>query len=126
MITLSNFIILIAYFVGINYWFFMFYRKMLLKIVRFYTFMLGYIELILLLSGKTQNRIKSLSEHLYNQGFGLFHDKSRPPLTKKYWFWGCFLNISCNNIIPCFVRILHKRDKVDVVHECEANHCDHL
>ena len=33
----------------------------------------------LLLSGKTQNRIKSLSEHLYNQGFGLFHDKSKPP-----------------------------------------------
>lgn len=33
----------------------------------------------LLLSGKTQNRIKSLSELLYNQGFGLFHDKSKPP-----------------------------------------------
>ena len=33
----------------------------------------------LLLSGKNQNRIKSLSEHLYNQGFGLFHDKSKPP-----------------------------------------------
>ena len=36
-------------------------------------------ETLLLLSGKTQNRIKSLSEHLYNQGFGLFHDKSKPP-----------------------------------------------
>ena len=80
----------------------------------------------LLLSGKTQNRIKSLSELLYNQGFGLFHDKSKPPLMKKHRLWGCFLNISCNNIIPCFVRILHKRDKVDVVHECEANHCYHL
>ena len=33
----------------------------------------------LLLSGKTQNRIKSLSELLYNQGFVLFHDKSKPP-----------------------------------------------
>ena len=32
-----------------------------------------------LLSGKTQNRIKSLSELLYNQGFGLFQDKSKPP-----------------------------------------------
>ena len=36
----------------------------------------------LLLSGKTQNRIKSLSELLYNQGFGLFHDKSKPPNQK--------------------------------------------
>ena len=33
----------------------------------------------LLLSGKTQNRIKSLSELLYNHGFGLFYDKSKPP-----------------------------------------------
>ena len=32
-----------------------------------------------LLSGKTQNRIKSLSELLYNHGFGLFYDKSKPP-----------------------------------------------
>ena len=80
----------------------------------------------LLLSGKTQNRIKSLSALLYNQGFGLFMIKASPPLMKKHRFWGCFLNISCNNIIPCFVWILHKRDKVDVVHECEANHCDHL
>ena len=36
----------------------------------------------ILLSGKTQNRIKSLSELLYNQGFGLFHDKSKPPNQK--------------------------------------------
>ena len=40
---------------------------------------LYHLGLGLLLSGKTQNRIKSLSEHLYNQGFGLFHDKSKPP-----------------------------------------------
>ena len=37
------------------------------------------VDFEILLSGKTQNRIKSLSEHLYNQGFGLFHDKSKPP-----------------------------------------------
>ena len=37
------------------------------------------IDIELLLSGKTQNSIKSQSELLYNQGFGLFHDKSKPP-----------------------------------------------
>ena len=48
------------------------------------------------------------------------------PLMKKYRFWWCFLCFSFKHVIPCFVWILQKRDKVDVVHECEANHCYHL
>ena len=40
------------------------------------------ISFELLLSGKTQNRIKSLSELLYNQGFGLFMIKASPPNEK--------------------------------------------
>ena len=39
----------------------------------------SYVYKKILLSGKTQNRIKFLSELLYNHGFGLFHDKSKPP-----------------------------------------------
>ena len=44
--------------------------------------LMKYVHFLLLLSGKTQNRIKSLSELLYNQGFGLFMIKASPPNEK--------------------------------------------
>ena len=44
---------------------------------------------------------------------------------KNHRFRRCFLYVSLKHLLPRFVWILHKRDKVDVVHECEANHCYH-
>ena len=32
----------------------------------------------------------------------------------------------CKDVLPCFIRIFHKRDKIDVVHKRKAHHGDDL
>ena len=45
---------------------------------------------------------------------------------KKCRFGWRFLSLFCKNVIPGLVRIFHKRDKIDVVHERKAHHGDNL
>ena len=52
--------------------------------------------------------------------------KSKPPLIKKRWQWRSFLSLSGKNIVPRFIRILHKTDEVYVVHERQTYHCHYL
>ena len=45
---------------------------------------------------------------------------------EKTWFWWCFLLLIGQNIVPCFVRIFHECDKINVVHKHESYHGNNM
>ena len=81
---------------------------------------------ILLLSGKTQKDKIILLEALYNRTSGVHFQKASPPLIKKGWLRWCFLSFFGKDVLPCFVGIFHKCDKIDVVHQRKTHHGDNL
>ena len=52
--------------------------------------------------------------------------KKQAPLIKKGWLRWCFLSFFGKDVLPCFVGIFHKCDKIDVVHQRKTHHGDNL
>ena len=70
--------------------------------------------------------IENLSESPQNQASDSLFPKSKPPLIEKCRFWWCFLCLLGKNILPCFIRIFHESEEIDLVHKRKTHHGDHL